>query len=60
MSLCHEMVYPLPPLRKKINSHLADVFLFRGMKNFHLLYTVVNSEFTDVLVMLNDTAVLLQ
>ena len=36
----------LPP--KKINSQLADVFLFRGLKNFHLLYTVVKSEFRDV------------
>ena len=34
--------------KKKINSHLADVFLFRGLKNFNLFYAVVNSDFRDV------------
>jgi len=39
---------PPPPQKKKINSQLADVFLFRGLKHFRLLYTVVNLEFRDV------------
>jgi len=37
-----------PPQKKKISSQLANVFLFRGLKNFRVLYTVVNSEFRDV------------